>query len=338
MAITAGQEIQAADFVASGGSANASKGVKMDAAGRLNGFFTRFGGTGADGALAITSGATNIDLGGARVVIKNYSSISITGTGSLTFSNPHANGTIIILRSQGDVTLTSSAAPMIDASAMGAAGGASVNTTTDGLAGTDAQSVYKKASAGAGSTPAGGGAGGAAPSSYISTVMDHIYYTLFYHWVLCGAGGGSGFANVVGGDDSSGAGGRGGGALIIECAGAWNFTTASGISVKGGNGNNGSVTGSGYTMGGGGGGGGHFLALYNTLTANSGTVTTTGGTGGNMACSGFGGGTYTGGGGGASVTTAGSGGSNPGTCGSSKNGGDGATGLSLITSVLDYFA
>lgn len=83
----------------------------------------KFGGTGADGALVITSATTTINVGGANVFVLNYTSISITGTGKLAFSNPASNGTIVILKSQGDVTLTSSSAPMIDMSAMGAAGG-----------------------------------------------------------------------------------------------------------------------------------------------------------------------------------------------------------------------
>jgi hypothetical protein len=79
----------------------------------------KFGGTGADGALTITSGTTNIDLLGAQIVTKNYTSISITGTGALTFTNPNASGTIIIFKSQGNVTLTSSATPNIDLRLLG---------------------------------------------------------------------------------------------------------------------------------------------------------------------------------------------------------------------------
>ena len=85
--------------------------------------FAKFGGTGADGALSITSGTTTINLGGASLFVKNYSSISITGTGQLTFSNPAAGGTIIILKSQGNVTLTSSATPNIDLTSIGGSAG-----------------------------------------------------------------------------------------------------------------------------------------------------------------------------------------------------------------------
>lgn len=99
---------------------------------------SKFGGTGADGALSSSSGATNIDLGGAQVVIKNYTSISITGTGGLTFTNPHANGTIIIFKSQGNVTLTSSATPNIDLRNVGAIGA----TTRGGTSGRGGGAFY----------------------------------------------------------------------------------------------------------------------------------------------------------------------------------------------------
>ena len=89
--------------------------------------FRKFGGTGADGALNITSGITNLDLGGATIFERNYTSISITGTGQLTFSNPHTNGTIIILKSQGNVTLTSSGNPTIDLRNLGGSGGAGIS-------------------------------------------------------------------------------------------------------------------------------------------------------------------------------------------------------------------
>ena len=85
--------------------------------------FSKFGGDGSDGALVISSGTTSIDLLNSATFIKNYSSISITGTGSLIFTNPHPDGTIIILKSSEDVTLTSTASYCIDASGMGAQGG-----------------------------------------------------------------------------------------------------------------------------------------------------------------------------------------------------------------------
>src|SRR6185295_935752 len=80
-----------------------------------------------------------------------------------------------------------------------------------------------------------------------------------------------------GGNCSGGPGGKGGGALYVECGGAWNFTTVNGISVAGTTGSNGSANGNG---GAGGGGAGTFTALYNALSANTGTVNVSGGQGG----------------------------------------------------------
>ena len=158
----------------------------------------KFGGTGADGALAITSGTTTIDLGGAQVFVKNYTSISITGTGALAFTNPHANGTTVILKSQGDVTITSSASAAIDVSSLGSAG-----------------------------------------------------------------------VTLRGGTS-----GRGGGALYVECAGSLNFASPAVIKANGGDATQ-STQQNGKNAGG---GPGAVLMLYNTLTANTGTIQTNSGT------------------------------------------------------------
>lgn len=136
MTIVAGNDIVASDFIStSAGAGDTGKVPKLNANGKLDRSFSivAFGGTGADGALSISSGTTNINLGGAQVFIKNYTSISITGTGALTFSNPHANGTTILLKSQGNVTLTSSAAACIDVSGMGAAGNTTGSVGAPGL-------------------------------------------------------------------------------------------------------------------------------------------------------------------------------------------------------------
>jgi hypothetical protein len=308
----------------------------------------KFGGTGADGALAISSGTTTLDLGGAQVFTKNYTSISITGTGKLAFSNPHANGTIIKLLSQGDVTLTSSQAPMIDASGMGAqdkADGTLIMDTSSHIGG--------DGSTGTTANPGVGGAAGTAGASI--TVNESLYTTTSLQlerrniMVACGSGGADGAAGAAGFGGAGGvggAGGRGGGVLIIECAGAWNFTTASGISVAGAAGSNGTAAGAGTNGGGGGGGsggrGGFFIALYNTLTASSGTVTVSGGAAGTGGAGGTGGVANTGGGGGgagcaggvSSAGNAGAAGSNgnagTGTGGAGGNGGAGLTGYSVV--------
>lgn len=239
---------------------------------------TKFGGTGANGALTITSGTTTLDLANADFYERNYTTISITGTGALAFSNPGTNGTIITLKTTGDVTLTSSATPMVNASSLGAAGGALV-ANADGNDGSIGLSTVVNTSAGDNGlrgSGATGGAGGAATTA-VSFVLSTIGKVIR---VACGAGGGSGASTKA---QNSGAGGRGGGALIIECGGALNFTTASGISVAGAVGGNAvlpSADNSGIG-GGGGGAGGTCAILYRALTANTGTITVTGGNGGN---------------------------------------------------------
>ncbi len=270
-----------------------------------------FGGNGSDGALSITSGTTTLSAASANLLVKNYTSISITSTGKLGFSNPGTNGTIIILKSQGNVTLTSSTIPNIDASAMGAAGGTggignqdgNVNRpSSSGTNGNSGLGIYDDLTthvgvAGPGVATAGvqsiGQAGGVVYSSIFAYTRTTVELARRSIVVACGSGGGGGAgaisnqANVVTNPTGS-AGGRGGGGLIIECNGAWNFTSALGISVAGQDGvvgTNGTQTANADSVsggaGGGGGAGGFVVALYNTLTANSGTVNSAGGAGGN---------------------------------------------------------
>lgn len=270
-----------------------------------------FGGTGADGALTVSSGTTNIDLGGLAVVIKNYTSISITGTGKVTFSNAHANGTVIILKSQGNVTLTSSQAPMLDVSGIGASA-----TQNGAVLGSIIPTTNKGEAGGSGT----GGAGGAAATLAYS---NQTWQTILKYGnrEFVGASGGAGSYFAAGGSSATSTGGAGGGGLIIECAGAWNFTTSAGISVAG---LSGTSSGSGVdwaAMGAGGGAAGFCFVFYNTLTANSGTITVTGGAG--IAKVGpSGSGAHRGGGGGGNYQA----GSNY----SGDAGGNGANGYSLV--------
>jgi len=317
-------------------SSTASKVVRTKSDGTIDSSFlsglVKFGGTGADGALSVSSGNTNIDLGGALFVVKNYTSISITGTGSVTFINPNSAGTLIFLKSQGSVTLTSSATPMLDASGCGTAGGAFATNAGTATAGTDITqtlAIYSTTS-NSGGRPATGGANGGAstaianPSFYGATLRATALGNERLPVVLVpGAGGGGGSSNNnPSAPGVAGSGGNGGGALYIECAGALNFTTVNGISVAGKNGTN--ASGSTNNAGGGGGGApGMFLCIYNTLTANSGSVNTSAGTGG-TALGGVG--TAFGGGGGASAGNAGSAGS----AGAGGNGGTAITNASLF--------
>jgi len=298
MTITAGQTILASDFVStSAGAGDAGKGPKLNANGKLDVSFGKFGGTGADGALAISSGTTIIDLGGASVVTKKYTSISITGTGSLAFTNPHANGTLIILKSQGAVTITSSSASAIDLRSIGSTN-SSKAITSIGVATNNGVNAV-------GGGTRTGGAGGVLVTPVVAAVKNII--------VSCGAGGGlggsstgsdaggggGGGANLTAtgttgatggasgiGNSNTSAGGRGGGGLYIECAGAYNFTTGT-ITAVGASGTNGAGQ---NTGGGGGGAGGSIVVRYITLTANSGTYSVAGGAGGTTADAGGAGG------------------------------------------------
>lgn len=265
---------------------SAGKVVRWNASGTVP---LKFGGTGADGALTVSSGVTTIDLAGASVFVKNYSSISITGTGSIAFSNPAAGGTIIILKCSGAVTMTSSSGNVIDLRSMGGAGGVGVTGTSAGNIG----SAFGKwltygtiTGGGPGTTSNRSGGGGASAStSGTNSSSDGVggtspalngsypYYEKIF--VFPGSGGGSGANNGSGG--ISGAGGRGAGALWIECAGALNFTTGTILATGATGGNNTAPVGSGS---GGGGGGGSVVMLCNTLTASTGTITCTGGAGG----------------------------------------------------------
>ncbi|MFA7287038.1 MAG: LamG-like jellyroll fold domain-containing protein [Patescibacteria group bacterium] len=233
-----------------------------------------FGGDGSDGALSTSSGTTTIDLGGAAYFVKNYTTVSITGTATVVFTNPHANGTFILIKCQGAMTMTTSAVAF-NASGCGADTATNASYIYDALT--------HNGTSGANTSGAAGGAAGA------QLALRTLYLFQQHKTFIAapGAGGGSGgggFNNNGSGFPASngiagGIGGRGGGVLIFECNGAWNFTTGS-ISVAGQAGTNGTdagaTTGSGGA-GGGGGGGGMIGVLYRTLTADSGTYTITGG-------------------------------------------------------------
>jgi hypothetical protein len=270
-----------------------------------------FGGTGTDGPITVTSPSSPIDLDGVEYFEKNYESISITGTGRLTFTNPSPNGTYIVLRSKGGVTITCTSAPCIDVSGMGAAGGVGGPKDTTGAdrkgnLGTSGLSSFGIADDNSHSgivgsegviapypvlpvPPLGGSGGSVYLNKYIYT-LNQTALSRRNIVLVAGSGGGGGSSGskapetvgVWGG--AGGAGGRGGGALLIESGGALNFTGT--IWAKGLNGEDGSNPlgdTEGYLSAGGGGGGGAggmVLVLYNTLISSSGSISTAGGTGG----------------------------------------------------------
>jgi len=252
-----------------------------------------FGGDGSDGALSISSGTATLDASGARVLVKNYTSVSITGTASLTISNPHANGTILILKSQGAVIATSSGTG-IDLAGMGGEGGIGGATETSaGSNGTLGTSLTREET-----RPYGGGSArsdrtsnnddggpGRAGVQYAHnyTLLEHNFYGN-YRIIACGAGGGGGSASATGASQwgKGGDGGYGGGGLIIECGGSLSWSTT--IDVSGLSGEDApDKSGTGHVTSGGGGGGGSCgmgVIFANTIILNTGTFVAVGGDGG----------------------------------------------------------
>lgn len=275
--------------------AAANKLIRANSSGLIDPSFlasaVKFGGSGADGALSIASGTTTINVGAVQIYVLQYSSISITGTGSLAFSNPHANGTTVIILCSGNAVITSSATAAIDLRGMGAAGGTAGTAGASGGDGTNsipqADDTAHNGFGGAASnigTPGGAGAAGVAYSPISMYTRLAVQLASRMTRVAPGAGGGGGGgANSSGSANVGAAGGRGGGALIMQVAGSLNFTGT--IKLDGSNGSDapGQVTSNTNIAcggGGGGGAGGMGIILYNAQTAISGTITCAGGTGG----------------------------------------------------------
>lgn len=295
------------------GASDAAKLVQTDSSGLIDSSFlsrlVKFGGTGADGALSISSGTTTLSFGSANVLVKNYSSVSITGTAALAFSNSASDGSVFVMKSQGNVTITSSATRAIDLRLMGAAGGTAGGSTgfqASGNSGNNGFGAPSRPKAGLGglfgtttaqTTPGGQFVGrGNMASPFLNGKLAPVF---------AGAGGGAG-GQGSGSTCLGGTGGTGGGGIYIECGGALNITGT--IDVSGANGGNASGPGSGGggTSGGAGGGGGKddgalggtagstsvgaaggagagggsVVIVYATLTANTGTYTVSGGSAG----------------------------------------------------------
>lgn len=291
MAITSGSAANASDFIStSAGAGSVGQVAKLNSVGQIDPTFilNAFGGTGADGALSISSGTTTINLGNAAVVVKNYTSISITGTGSLAFSNPNTNGTIVVLKSQGNVTITSSTNPAVDLRSMGAVSSASGNGLVSGPSSPYYQSILI--------------VGGSA-SPGISIIGRGVNNAATARGKCVNAFAGAGGSPGIGGGGNNGAGGVGGGGLYVECGGSLNVTStlnaagSAGVNAGANGGSNLAVGGSGgagnvdgvlgtaqaatiASVPGGGGGGGSICILYNSLTANTGTYTVTAGAAG----------------------------------------------------------
>jgi hypothetical protein len=260
----------------------------------------KFGGTGADGALNVSSGTTVIDLGNARYFEKNYTSVNITGTGAVTFTNPSKYGTVIRFNTTGHVNITSTAPIAIDLRNLG--GQCEYNATRDeqlsygDLAG---QTIGKVRFYAAGNYSAnfGGGGGSYFPGTrgYRQVQLNgqggrQFTATPSNLEVYAGGAGGWGIAEV--GSTYAGAnvaGGTGAGSLVIACKGIYTFTgNITGTGGAGAVGANGVFSEQGGISGGG--GGSIVLVVANTIGTNTGTTVLTGGIGGNSVSPEFSGG------------------------------------------------
>lgn len=258
-------------------------------------------GSGADGELNVTSGTTNIDLGSAAIVVKNYTSINVSAGATLGATNPAAGGTILILLSQGNVTI----AGTVNLSSMGAAGGvgATVTITSAGNGGTSSSVNGTNCTNNLGQLRYGGGGGAfAGPNAGI----------------FVNAGGGGGAASLPTAGTAGSSAGTGG---VIGAAGVAGVAITAALSVLAGNlglticpGAGGGAGGCGVYKDGGGtgtytgtagsggrGGGGLFIACGGTWTftgtinlagaaGTNGSGSTGGGTGKNAYSAGGGGG------------------------------------------------
>lgn len=271
-----------------------------------------FGGDGSDGALVVEQ-PTVVDLGGAPVFVRQHTSVGITGAGALSFVNPHPRGTVVILKSQGDVSLAASGT-CVDLRGLGSAGGtggATKGTGVPGDPGTVGQDfaglvdpVVQGGLPGQGGTSAKGGAqagaNGVGGPSYRATTIAYKQAI-----IAPGGGGGGGGAGGAGSTNSPGGGGAGGagaGSLIIEVGGS--LSGACTIDARGGAGQAGKDTTksnnnfnySGAGGGGGGGGGGTVLVEVGGASSYAGTILVDGGAGGIGGCAlpGMSGGTVSG--------------------------------------------
>jgi hypothetical protein len=223
--------------------------------------------------------------------VKNYSSVSITGTAKLVFNSPGGNGTFIVLKSQGNVTISSSSVPAIDVSGMGA--GSGTQGLTNFLVMTN---------------PGYGGiSSGSLPANAVAVTSANSIISPFYKIPIlaCGAGGGYGNGGASNGQTFSGGGGgaslinsggsagtrganngwggsgayggNGGGVLLIEVGGT--YTCSSTLYSRGSVGQQAPLYNNNQASGGGG-AGGCLGIIYNVLGSDTGTYDTSGGAGG----------------------------------------------------------
>lgn len=218
------------------------------------------GGSGADGALNVTSGTTNISG------VKNYTSVSVSAGATLNITGN------TVIRSQGDVSISGSITSSGNTSdgSFGERGSAGVADTSVGVGGPGHGSGFRYHPC---LVVIGGGKGGDGASHR-------------------GGGGGGGYqrgsdgaSGSAGGGISNGSGGNGKFGLSMEVRGNLTFASGSVLNLNGVDGGAGTGTGGG----GGGGAAGSFIALVYGDFTNAGSMTCNKGSGGSAATGGTGG-------------------------------------------------
>lgn len=278
-------------------SGNTTMATTTIAGGHLIG--DNFGGNGIDGALTIGAGSTTtLSFASATYLVKNYTSLSIPNTASLSFSNSASGGSVAYIKVQGDATIGG----YINLEGMGAAGGAggaagaASASGGSGGAGASATLVLDDATHGGGGGGGGntngsagtaGDAGTALSNKFLYTTPSAVKLTRGTYMLTAGHGGGGGGAGASGAGTPTGtgggAGGNGGGVLILEVGGTLTFTGSIDIDgAAGANGGNGGQAGKDASGGGGGGGSaGMAIIVYNYISTNTGVISAKGGSGGN---------------------------------------------------------
>jgi hypothetical protein len=290
-----------------------------NASGTLNyGFFAgpKFGGDGSDGALSVGAGTTTtIALGNAKVVVKNYTSLTLAG--HVNFTGSATTGTLVIFKVQGTCNFTG----FIHATSTGAIGGAGAAVSNS--SGNDGTTPLWWIAPGKGIAGTGSAAGAAGTTISLTNSYTDFAQGL-YPFASMGAGGGSGGGN----NGTSGAGGIGGGAFVLECAGT-NHTLTGTVNANGQT----AFPASGTNAGGsGGGGGGYAGVFYNGTETGTPTLNVAGGLGSAAV---DGGGSCGAGSGGGGVSGPGVAGGN---CGADTgNGGAGGPGASAFSKNYWYF-
>jgi hypothetical protein len=227
-------------------------------------------GTGADGALAITSSQ---NLSG----IKYYTTFSCSGTTTVT---ANSNNQPLLIRATTSITIgaactfvaTGNSTGIGDSGGSGAGGGGGTAAGTAGNASkTITQGSFGAFASGgtAGGTTGGtGGGGNAAPASYQRAIAD-MGPTAGEESIVGGGAGGAG-------GSTGGAGGNGGGAIIL-IAPVINLASGSAFTSSGSAGTNSAANNTGS---GGGGGGGVIIIRSPNLTDSGAVFTESGGAGG----------------------------------------------------------